>query len=94
MNKIITQVNEVTPNQLLEMLLNGLIENQKELLKSSNQQPQNKYLTRKEVSKLLSISLPTLHDWVKRGLIKSYRCGNRVFFKSSEIEQSLKQIKF
>jgi excisionase family DNA binding protein len=77
----------------METILNGLKENQKELLISSNQKPQNEYLTRKEVSKLLSISLPTLHDWVKRGLILSYRCGNRVYFKSSEIEQSLKQIK-
>jgi excisionase family DNA binding protein len=90
----ITQLHETTPIQLLETILEGLKENQKELLLSSNQKPQKKYLTRKEVSKLLSISLPTLHDWVKRGMLKSYRCGSRVYFKGSEIEQSLKQIKF
>ncbi len=89
----ITQLHEITPEELLDLISKGLKEPLQELL--TNPEPQQeKYLTRKEVSHLLSISLPTLGDWVKRGLIQSYRIGNRVFFKASEIDASLKQIKF
>lgn len=50
------------------------------------------FLSRKETSKLLRISLPTLHDWTKRGLIKAYRIGNRVLYKLEEVNNSLLQI--
>ena len=49
----------------------------------------NRYITREEVSKLLRVSLPTLTEQCKIGLIKSYKIGNRVLFKGFEIDQSL-----
>ncbi len=45
--------------------------------------------TRKETAKYLRISLPTLHDWSKAGVLISYRLGNRVYYKQSEIDRSL-----
>lgn len=48
----------------------------------------NRYITREEVSKLLRISLPTLTDWCKIGIVKSYKIGNRVLFKEFEIDES------
>ena len=48
-----------------------------------------KYLTRIEVSKLLKISLPTLHSWSKHGILKPHKLGNRVLFKEEEIESAL-----
>jgi excisionase family DNA binding protein len=47
------------------------------------------YLTRKEVCKILQISLPTLSDWAKQGFIKSHRIGSRILFKAEEIDASL-----
>ena len=47
------------------------------------------YLSRFEVAKLLRVSLATLHDWSKRGIVQSYRIGNRVLYKQDEIERSL-----
>lgn len=52
------------------------------------------YLTRNEVASLLKISLPTLHEWTKEGLIVSYRIGSRVYYKSNEVELSVVQRKF
>lgn len=43
------------------------------------------FLTAKEVSKLLSVSLVTLHKWKKDGKIKFYRFGSRIRFKRNEI---------
>lgn len=55
--------------------------------------PSEKLLTRKETADKLKISLVTLNDWTKRGLIQSYLIGGRVLYKDSEIEKSLYQVK-
>lgn len=90
--KNIIQLHSITPDELKEIIQSGLKENLKELLISSNPQ-QEIYLTRQEAADLLRISLPTLTDYVKRGIIPANRISNRVLFKRSSIEQSLKQIK-
>ena len=43
------------------------------------------FLTAKEVSKLLSVSLVTLHKWKRDGKIKFHRFGSRIRFRKSEI---------
>lgn len=50
-----------------------------------------KYLSRSEVSRLLKISLPTLHEWTKLNLLQSYKIGNRVLYKNEEVEKALVQ---
>jgi hypothetical protein len=79
--------------------LTGLISQAvKEAIKNglSNQSstlPSEKLLTRKETADKLKVSLVTLNDWTKRGLIQSYIIGGRVLYKESEIEKSLFQVK-
>ena len=51
------------------------------------------FLTRKQTSTILNISLITLHKWTKEGKIKGYRIGSRIRYKRHEIEQSLLKIK-
>lgn len=51
-----------------------------------------KYLTRKETAQELGISLPTLHDWTKRGIIPAYRINTRIRYKKEDIEASLNKI--
>lgn len=48
-----------------------------------------KLLTRKEVADLLGVTLPTLHDWTKKGLLTAYRIGNRIRYKENEILETL-----
>lgn len=52
------------------------------------------YLTRGEVAKQLQISLPTLHNYTKEGLIKSYRIGGKVRYKAEDIEKALTERNF
>lgn len=73
---------------LFENLNNRLNELQKAVIP----QPDTALLTRKEVAKMLDISLPTLHNWVKNGTIQAYRIGNKVRFKKSEVLQALQSI--
>jgi hypothetical protein len=51
------------------------------------------YLNRFEVVELLKISLPTLNNWSKSGIVQSYRIGNRVLYKASEIEDAIHSVK-
>lgn len=46
-------------------------------------------LTRKEVADLLKIDLSTIHNWTKKGRLKSYGIGNRVYFRRKDIDEAL-----
>ena len=49
-------------------------------------------LNRKEIAKFLRISLPTLTDWIKRGL-PSHKQRGRVYFDKTEVIQYIKENK-
>lgn len=59
-----------------------------EINKQLNPPKVDKYLTREEVASLLKISLPTLHDWTKKGFLQSYRIGNALRYKEEEVLSS------
>ncbi|WP_262884008.1 helix-turn-helix domain-containing protein [Muricauda hadalis] len=50
-------------------------------------------MTRKETAKLLCISLPTLNDWTKTGIVKAHRIGNRVLYKEQEVLEALNEVR-
>lgn len=80
----------------IDQLANAIVEK----LNSQLNTPKNeelvdeKLLTRIETSKKLNISLPTLHSYTKKGILKGYRVGVRVLYKYSEVESALSQIKY
>ncbi|WP_423130620.1 helix-turn-helix domain-containing protein [Gaoshiqia sp. Z1-71] len=49
------------------------------------------FLTRQQTANYLQISLPTLHQYTKQGLINSYRIGNKIRYKLTEIEDTMKK---
>ena len=51
------------------------------------------YLSRKEVAKLLGITLPTLHNYSVKGKLTAYRIGSRVLYKPNEVEAALSSFK-
>jgi predicted DNA-binding transcriptional regulator AlpA len=61
------------------------------IFNSKPPQPDNEYISRKETSQILGISLPTLNDYSKRGLLPSYRIGSRILYKKEEVFKSLNQ---
>jgi hypothetical protein len=93
----------MTQQVLFSISLQEFEENQKTWLREvlnevhPHEQPQKPeketYGTRKEVARELKISLPTLNDYTKKGIIKGYRIGDRVLYKWSEIEQAVQEIK-
>ena len=56
-------------------------------------QKTTKYLTRKQVSELLCVSLPTIWRYTKQGILTSYSIGSRVLFKEDEVINSIVELK-
>ena len=80
-------------NQLETLIENAIGKAIKEysLTLHKEQEKQPEYLTRKQTANKLHLSLGTLDQYVKCGLIKSYKIGHRVLFKTDEINTSLFQ---
>jgi hypothetical protein len=84
----------VTTPEALKLLISesasrAIIEALRDFKAPGQAQSQSELLTRQDARKKLKISLPTLADWTKRGLLKSYTIGGRVYYKSDELENSL-----
>ena len=56
-------------------------------------QQRETYGTRKQVSKELHISLPTLNDLSKNGVIKSYKIQGRVLYKWEDVLLAVKEVR-
>lgn len=81
----------VTVNELLQRI-EQLIDSKIGVHPTKTEKTQSNYITRLEASKLLKVSLPTLHEWTKFGLLKAYKIGTRVLYKLTEIEESLNNV--
>ena len=78
-----TNTFETTKDQLVASVVNELKNELKQAIFTEQ------YLTREEVSELLKISLSTIHNWTKRGILQAYQIGGRIYLKASDIECSM-----
>lgn len=53
------------------------------------QQQPYEWLTRKETAQLFKISIRSLHNWNQHGLLKPYSIGNRIYYRSDEVDKAL-----
>ena len=88
MTKVMLQTFELSDikkivEEVIENKLKSFLPQEKETLK---------LLSRKDTAELLCISLPTLHDWTKTGVVKAHRIGNRILYKLNEVNEALSQI--
>lgn len=80
---------QITPDELIENILNA-VQNQINSLRADFQPKQPpQYLTRKMTAQMLSISLVTLHDWTRKGILKHYKLGNRTYYRLEDVETAL-----
>jgi excisionase family DNA binding protein len=92
-NKIITtEIHGITPDEFKESILKDVREELKKLSLNFTPQSPSEYVTRKELSKILKVSVITLADWEKKGIIKGYRIGNLVRYKRSELDHALVEL--
>lgn len=83
----------VIPVEELETVIKTVIEQVLYHNKEQLQEKQaEKLLDRKEASKMLRISLATLHTYIKRNFFPSYKIGGKTLFKESEILDAFKKV--
>lgn len=71
-------------NTLREFSANGEVDRLE-----NNSATNREILSRKEVANLFGVSYVCIHDWVKRGLLKPYKMGNRTYFNRVEVYEKL-----
>lgn len=85
----ITQVFGITPSELKEDILKDVRAELKEIVQNFQPVKPSEYITRQEAAKILKVSLVTLTDWNKKGVLKPYRLGNLIRYKRSELDEAL-----
>ena len=55
-------------------------------------EPENDFISREDVCKLLRFHTVTLHKHTKTGRLKSYGIGNRVLYKRSEVLEAVEPL--
>lgn len=85
------QIENISSNELYNIVkdaIDAAIKNNK----TPNEEKDVKYITRKQTAELLGLSLPTLNEYTKRGILQGYRIGSRVRYKKEEVINSLEEI--
>ncbi|HIB46878.1 MAG TPA: DNA-binding protein [Flavobacteriaceae bacterium] len=89
----VIQMIQMTPEDLQEQISTTIKGSIDTLVKTLSKKPCEEYLTRKEVAQLFKVDLSTVHNWTKSGKIQSYGLGGRLYYKRSEIDNSLVKLK-
>ena len=82
------QMIQVTPNELANLMSECVNSQIQELINATNKEQlkdENDLLSRKETADFFKVSLVSIHSWMKDGIIKPYKVGNRTYFKKSEL---------
>ena len=83
------QFIQVSPQELATLIQESVKQSLLIPPTPSIESKQKEILTRIETANLFSISLVCLHDWIKKGIIKPYKVGNKTYFKRSEVMEVL-----
>ena len=93
MENSIIQLHSLTPQQLEEIVKKTIKEEVKELKENYEPKTPIEYLTRQQTADLLHIDLSTLWSWTNRGKLLAYSISSRVYYKRSEIEKAIIEVK-
>jgi len=79
-------------NTSLEELVNEIEEMIKRAIEkseSSTQDNSEQFITRKEASEMLQVTYVTLRSWHKKNVLKAHSIGNRVYYKTEDIQKAM-----
>lgn len=89
MKKEIIQIESINAEEFKDEIIKGEIMALKELNLPIQNADENILLTREETAKMLSVSLVTLWTWDKKDIIQTYRIGNKIRYKKSDLLNAL-----
>ena len=88
-------IQGVTPSELESMMSRLLDKKLADIIESTpkvEERPSNGLHKRKEAAKRLQVSLVTLDNWTKLGIINARRIGTRVYYTEKDINDALKRV--
>lgn len=78
---------------LVNSVINGITENVlKQIIpeiQKKNTNNELQYLSAEQVCERFSVTKPTIHEWRKRGIIKCYKLGARVYYRWDELQNAM-----
>lgn len=87
----IIEISEITVEELADKVAECLLVKIETYLIQMNKKEEDIYLTRKETAEFLKVSMQGLYHWTKKGILNSYRIGNRVYYKKNELLNTSKK---
>jgi len=84
------QIQGITVDEL-KTLISEVLQNN-EVKHEQPHKEDTEYITRQETAEILRISLPTLNEYTKKGILSGYRLGSRVRYKKNEVENALNKM--
>jgi excisionase family DNA binding protein len=87
------KIVQLTPEELSAYLAQAVKEQFTELKSLFKANEKTELLTRSEIASLLKVDKSTIYNWTRSGVLKSYSIKGRVYFKRSEIESALTELK-
>ncbi len=92
-NKKLVEVENVSLDELVATITKSVLDGLEiRLAKLNEQKEQETLMTRTETAKYLKVNSTTLWHWTKKGKLKAYGLGNRVYYKKNEIDEALIRI--
>lgn len=92
MQSIIT--TQFTPDELTEIIRLAVTEAITAFTPTPTQPPtEPRYLSRKEVSARLGVTLTTLWERTRKGEITAHKFGSRVLYRPEDVEAALNKVK-
>ncbi len=92
MVKQILQIENTTEADFffkLNAILNKSLENPKKNAQSNDDE---KFISRQETATLFGVSLVTIWQWERKGIISGFRIGNKVLYRKSQLLEALRKI--
>lgn len=81
----IADLEQAIKNVLKENVFNNVLDN-------IRQENSLSMYSREATADMLCVSLPTLNEWTKQGIIRAFRIGGRVLYKLEDINDALTEV--
>jgi len=87
MQKTLLQVEAITSHLLIDEMAKQVEKIIDAKLNKIYRNPQeDRFITRTDVADMFQVSLPTIHGWMNKGILKPHKIGNKTRFLLSEVK--------